>query len=79
MKIPRNVSGQEVIRMLTTQLAYRIVHQRGSHVVLETDEPSHHRIAILNHKSIRVGTLNVILKSIASHKGSTRDSLIELF
>ena len=52
MIIPRNVSGKEVVQMLTTQMAYRIVHQRGSHVVLETDQPSHHRIAIPNHKSV---------------------------
>ena len=79
MKIPRNVSGKEVVRMMTTKLAYKIVHQRGSHIALETEEPSHHRIAIPNHKSIRVGTLNGILKSIASHKGMNRDSLIGLF
>lgn len=44
-------------------LAYRVVHERGSHVVLVTDELQHYRIAIPDHKNLRLGTLNAIVKA----------------
>jgi hypothetical protein len=46
MKIPRDLSGREVAASLVRKFDYRIVHEKGSHIVLETDEPSHQRIAI---------------------------------
>ena len=68
MKLPRDLSGRKVVDALVRSLGYRIVHQRGSHVVLETDTPSHQRIAIPDHKILRLGTLNGIVRAVASHK-----------
>jgi hypothetical protein len=36
MKPPRGLSGREVVDALVRRLDYRVVHERGSHVVLET-------------------------------------------
>jgi hypothetical protein len=47
-------------------------------MVLETEEPAHHRISIPAQKSLRVGTLNAILRSVAEHKGVSRDDLLKL-
>jgi len=41
MKLPRDLSGREVVDALVRKLNYRVVHERGSHIVLETDSPSH--------------------------------------
>jgi hypothetical protein len=42
---------------------------RNMHVVIETEDPYHHRIAIPDHKVLRIGTLNAIAKAVAQHKG----------
>jgi predicted RNA binding protein YcfA (HicA-like mRNA interferase family) len=78
MKLPRNLSGESLGRVLCRACGYRVVHQEGSHMVLETEEPAHHRISIPAHKSLRVGTLSAILRSVAQHKGETRDDLLKL-
>ena len=79
MRIPRHLSGQAVTKVLVSRLEYRIVHQRGSHIVLETDEPAHQRIAIPDHKILRVGTLNSIIRAVANHKRVSKDEIIALF
>ena len=63
--------------MLCRKWAYRVVHQEGSHVVLETDEPSHQRLAVPAHQYLRIGTLNAILRTVANHKRVDRNALIE--
>jgi predicted RNA binding protein YcfA (HicA-like mRNA interferase family) len=78
MKLPRDLSGEALIKVLCQSWKYRLVHQVGSHAILETEEPSHQRIAVPAHKSLRVGTLNGILKAVASHKGVSRDELLDL-
>ena len=49
MKLPRNLSGEKLIAHLLKHWDYVRVHQVGSHVILQTGEPSHHRIAIPAH------------------------------
>ena len=77
MKIPRDVSGVHLADALCRRWQYTKVHQVGSHIVLETSEPVHQRIAIPDHHPLRLGTLNSILRSVAQHKGVTRDAIIE--
>jgi hypothetical protein len=52
------------------------VHQAGSHIILETSEPTHQRIAIPDHDPLRLGTFISILRSVAQHKGVSRDAII---
>jgi predicted RNA binding protein YcfA (HicA-like mRNA interferase family) len=52
------------------------LHQVGSHIILETSEPTHHRIAIPGHHLLRRGTLSSILRAVARHKGVLRDAII---
>jgi len=56
---------------------YREVSQEGSHLLLATDVPSHQRIVIPLHKSVEVGTLNNILRTVATHKGTTREAILK--
>lgn len=78
MKLPRDLSGRAVARVLEKSLGYRIVHERGSHIVLETESPAHHRIAIPDHRNLRIGTLNAIIKAIAAHKDLHKDDVIAI-
>lgn len=77
MKVPRDLSGQKLVKVLCRDWGYQQVHQVGSHVVLETEQPAHHRIAVPAHKSLRIGTLNAILKAVADHKDVSRDEILQ--
>jgi hypothetical protein len=51
--------------------------QVGDHIVLQTQSPAPHRIAVPAHKALRVGTLNSILRSVAKHKGVDRQEIVD--
>jgi hypothetical protein len=40
MRIPRDVSGGRLADVLCRKWAYARVHQVGSHIILETEEPT---------------------------------------
>ena len=68
MKLPRDLNAADLIGVLCRHFSYTRVHQVGSHVILETEEPTHHRIAIPNHNPIRIGTLSSILDAVSVAK-----------
>jgi predicted RNA binding protein YcfA (HicA-like mRNA interferase family) len=76
MKLPRDLSGAELIRLLCRHHGYRVVNQEGSHVILETDVPHHQRLAVPDHKPLRVGTLNAILRAAADAKGTGKEDIL---
>ncbi len=53
------------------------VNQVGSHIILHTDVPKHHRISIPVHKPLRAGTLNAILREVATAKGISREDILD--
>jgi predicted RNA binding protein YcfA (HicA-like mRNA interferase family) len=75
MKIPRDIQGEELVKVLVKFWDYQVIHQRGSHIILETNNPSH-RVCIPNHNPIRVGTLNSILNSVARHKNVIKQDIL---
>ena len=77
MKIPRDLSGRDLVQALCRNWGYRIIHQESSHLVLETQDPSHQRLAVPAHKNLRTGTLNAILRAVAKHKGVERQAILE--
>jgi predicted RNA binding protein YcfA (HicA-like mRNA interferase family) len=76
MKIPRDVSGAHLADTLCRRWQYTQVHQAGSHIILETSEPAHQRIAISDHHPLRLGTFSSILRTVSQHKGVPRDKII---
>ncbi|MFI0347815.1 MAG: type II toxin-antitoxin system HicA family toxin [Chthoniobacterales bacterium] len=77
MKLPRNLSGKELAIALCQDWDYSIVHQVGSHIILQTDSPFHQRIPIPAHGFLGIGTLNAILRLIATHKGVHKQEIID--
>ena len=77
MKIPRDLSGQELVTALCSHWGYDKVNQVGSHIILQTLEPSPHRIAIPAHRPLRVGTLNSILRAVARHKSVEKQKILD--
>ena len=76
MKLPRDLSGAELIKLLCKHFGYRRVNQEGSHVILETGEPRQHRISVPDHAPLRIGTLTAILRAIATVKGVEKEDIL---
>jgi predicted RNA binding protein YcfA (HicA-like mRNA interferase family) len=77
MKLPRDVSGERLVRILIANWGYREVNRAGSHIILQTEQPLHHRLSVPAHASLRVGTLNAILRDVARAKGVGREEIID--
>ncbi len=76
MKLPRDLSGADLAKHLCKRFGYRRIHQEGSHVILETESPHHHRLAIPDHNPLRVGTLNAILRAVAAVHGVEKENIL---
>lgn len=76
MKLPRDLAGEDLVALLSRRWGYVKVHQVGSHVILERQHPSPHRISVPLHKSLRIGTLNSILSSVAAHKDVPKETIL---
>jgi len=77
MRLPRDLGGRQLVQCLCRDWGYRVIHQQGSHVILQTEQPSHQRLAIPDHPVLRIGTLNGILRAVAQHKKVSRDAILE--
>ena len=77
MKLPRDLSGADLIKVLCRHFGYRKVNQESSHVILQTDTPQHHRLAIPDHNPLRLGTLNAILNAVARAKGVEKGDILD--
>jgi len=80
MKLPRNIDGDELARILS-RYGYCIDHQTGSHQRLSAViHGKAHDLTIPRHKPLRVGTLHGILKDVAEHQKIPLSQVIaELF
>jgi predicted RNA binding protein YcfA (HicA-like mRNA interferase family) len=75
MRLPRDLSGQELARLLGA-LGYMVTRQTGSHLRLTTTQRGEHHLTIPAHGSLRVGTLASILNEVATHFEMTRDEVL---
>ena len=79
MKIPREIKGLDLAEKLSIY-GYKITRQTGSHIRLTTQKNGEHHITIPAHKTLKIGTLNSILKSVVQHlEISKKDILKDLF
>lgn len=76
MRIPRDLSGSDLVRRLA-RLGYAVTRQTGSHLRLTTLAGSEHHITVPNHDPLRVGTLAAVLDNVARHHSLTREALMQ--
>ena len=38
MKLPRDLAGRALVKVLCRDWGYRVVHQQGSHIILDTEK-----------------------------------------
>jgi predicted RNA binding protein YcfA (HicA-like mRNA interferase family) len=75
MKLPRNLSGAQLIKALE-KLGYQATRQTGSHVRLTSLQSNEHHLTVPLHDPLRLGTLAAILADVAARHGMTREALI---
>jgi len=76
MKIPRDLSGADLIKRLA-RLGYSATRQTGSHIRLTSMTRGEHHVTIPNHDPLRVGTLAAILAGVAAHHQISREQLVQ--
>jgi predicted RNA binding protein YcfA (HicA-like mRNA interferase family) len=60
--LSKTFSGEEIVKALR-RIGYYVDHQRGSHIFMHNLEQNK-SVIIPNHKELRKGTLNNILKKV---------------
>ena len=76
MRLPRDVSGRDLVRALR-RYGYAVTRETGSHMRLTTEQGGEHHVTIPDHASLRVGTLASILGDVAVHLDIDRAALAE--
>jgi predicted RNA binding protein YcfA (HicA-like mRNA interferase family) len=76
MKLPRNISGDQLADHICQRWEYTRINQVGSHIMLRTETPSRSRQVIPAHTPMRIGTFSKILSQIAEHKQVTREDIL---
>lgn len=75
MRLPRDLSGHELIRLLR-QYGYERTRQIGSHIRLQSSFRGYaHHLTVPDHKTLRLGTLSAILSDVADYLNMERSKL----
>jgi predicted RNA binding protein YcfA (HicA-like mRNA interferase family) len=77
LRLPRDLGGEE-LAVLLGRYGYEITRQTGSYMRLTTTQGGEHHVTIPRHESLRVGTLNAILRDVAEHLDIPRQTLLEM-
>jgi predicted RNA binding protein YcfA (HicA-like mRNA interferase family) len=65
-RTPRNVSGKELVKVLS--YGYDIIRQSGSHIRMSiTTKEGVRNVTVPNHDAIRLGTLMSIVNEVSDH------------
>jgi predicted RNA binding protein YcfA (HicA-like mRNA interferase family) len=67
MRIPRDMTGQELLKLLRKKFGYEQTRQIGSHIRATTQQNGEHHLSVPNHNPIKIGTLNGIISDVADH------------
>ena len=77
MKVPRDLSGAELVKLLRL-FGYEAVRQTGSHIRLRSEYTGiEHLVTIPNHNPMHLGTVQSILADVAKHLKISKQDLIE--
>ncbi len=70
MKLPRDLSGPQVVKLLEQHYGYRQTRTRGSHITITlTTRNDSRSITVPRHRNLSVGTLDAITADVAAFLG----------
>ena len=68
MRLPRDISGDEMVRLLRRRYGYQFTRQVGSHMQLTTTiKGTEHHVSVPRHRYVKVGTLRTILTRVGNY------------
>lgn len=76
MKLPRDLNGSQLVKMLE-KFGYQVQHQTGSHIIVKTVQEGENTQSVPNHKPLKIGTLNAILGEVADHLRIDKNELLQ--
>lgn len=76
MKLPRDVDADVLLKALRP-FGYSVSRQTGSHIRISTRMGGEHHEVIPNHRPLKVGTLQAVLRNIAAHHGISVAELLQ--
>ena len=71
--------GRALADYLIRQWQFVELRQTGSQIILRSDTPVGHTVAVPAHKPVRTGTLSQILSYIARNKGVSVAAILKNF
>lgn len=71
MKLPR-----DWVRILCRHYGCPQVQQEDSHIILQVETPRHHHFAVPDHRRLRLGTWNAILRAVAAAPGVPKENIL---
>ena len=74
MRLPRDLTGDQLARLLARHYGYRVTRTKGSHMRVKLDlaDGGQHSVTVPRHGDIRVGTLDTIITDVAKFVGETK-------
>ena len=73
MTLPRDLSGDDLARLLRRHYGYQFVRQQGSHMTVVTEiDGVEYSVTIPRHRQVKVGTLGSIIAEVAEQIGVPR-------
>ncbi len=77
MRLPRDIGGQQLARLLNHSYGYLITRQTGAHLRLSSAiKSTEHHVTIPRHKPLRVGTLNRIVSDVETYLEVEKEAVI---
>ena len=78
MKLPRDLSGNEVAKLLARHYSYRVTRTKGSHMMLTlTVDSNRHTVTVPRHRNVQIGTLDAIIASVAAFLDLSKREVFE--
>ena len=76
MRLPRDLSGEEVIQLLGRHYGYQLRRSRGSHMTVTlTTISGEHSVTVPRHRYVRIGTLGQIVSDVAAFVGLPKEDV----
>lgn len=76
MKLPRDLQGSDLARLLARHYGYRRTRTSGSHMQLTLSaDRGRHNVTVPTHRQLRVGTLDAIIADVAAFRGAPKHEI----
>ena len=76
MKLPRDLSGEQQVQLLSRHYGYELRRSRGSNMTVTLEKGARaHSVTVPRHRRSRVGTLAQVLSHVAALPGSPEEDV----